>query len=77
MIRNGTKRYTQQHSGLKGKSNLKDFWNHHVLFRRILPICNFCDRGLLLDATMCFICMTNNTALQKRGNHDNYSNLVI
>ena len=49
MIRNGTKRYTQQHSRLKGKSNLKGFWNHHVLFR-ILPRCNFYDRGLPLDA---------------------------
>ena len=51
MIRNGPKRiHTQQHSRLNGKSNLKDFWNHHVLFRRILPRCNFCDRGLPLDA---------------------------
>ena len=50
MIRNGTKRYAQQHSRLKGKSNLKGFWNHDVLFRRILPRCNYCDRGLPLDA---------------------------
>lgn len=50
MIRDGTKRYTQQHSRLKGKSNLKGFWNHHVLFRRILPRFDFCDRGLPLDA---------------------------
>ena len=61
MIRSGTKRYAQQHSRLKGKSNLKGFWNHRVLFRRILTRWNFCDRGLPLDATLSFICMTNNT----------------
>ena len=33
----------------------------------------FCQGGIFFS----FICMTNNTALQKRGNHDNYSNLVI